>query len=49
MKNSGKPPQASYVALMGHPAYEITEGDILLDGESVLEMEADERHHPSKE
>src|SRR5213078_546920 len=30
-------------ALMGHPAYEITEGDILLEGESVLEMEADER------
>jgi Fe-S cluster assembly ATP-binding protein len=32
-------------ALMGHPAYEITEGDILLDGESVLEMGADERAH----
>jgi Fe-S cluster assembly ATP-binding protein len=30
-------------ALMGHPAYEITEGDIRLDGESVLELEADER------
>jgi Fe-S cluster assembly ATP-binding protein len=30
-------------ALMGHPAYEITEGDILLDGESVLELEADGR------
>jgi len=30
-------------ALMGHPAYEITEGDILLDGESILEMDADER------
>src|SRR5207245_7079295 len=30
-------------ALMGHPAYEITEGDILFDGESVLEMGADER------
>ena len=30
-------------ALMGHPAYEITEGDILLDGESILEMGADER------
>ena len=28
-------------ALAGHPAYEITDGDILLDGESVLEMEAD--------
>ena len=30
-------------ALMGHPAYEITEGDIVLDGESVVELEADER------
>ena len=25
-------------ALMGHPSYEITEGDILLDGESLLEL-----------
>src|ERR687883_1452493 len=32
-------------ALMGHPAYEITEGEILLDGENVVEMEADERAH----
>ena len=30
-------------ALMGHPAYEITDGEILLDGENVVEMEADER------
>jgi Fe-S cluster assembly ATP-binding protein len=30
-------------ALMGHPAYEITEGEILLDGEDLTEMEADER------
>ena len=30
-------------ALMGHPAYEITDGDILLDGESILELGADER------
>ncbi|MDP8911896.1 MAG: Fe-S cluster assembly ATPase SufC [Actinomycetota bacterium] len=30
-------------ALMGHPAYEITEGEILLDGEDVTELEADER------
>jgi Fe-S cluster assembly ATP-binding protein len=30
-------------ALMGHPAYEITEGEILLDGESIVEMEANER------
>jgi Fe-S cluster assembly ATP-binding protein len=30
-------------ALMGHPGYEITEGEILLDGRDVTEMEADER------
>jgi Fe-S cluster assembly ATP-binding protein len=30
-------------ALMGHPAYEITEGEILLDGVNVVELEADER------
>jgi Fe-S cluster assembly ATP-binding protein len=30
-------------ALMGHPAYVINEGEILLDGEDVTEMEADER------
>ena len=30
-------------ALMGHPAYEVTEGEILLDGENVVEFAADER------
>jgi Fe-S cluster assembly ATP-binding protein len=30
-------------ALMGHPAYRITEGQILLDGEDVTELAADER------
>jgi Fe-S cluster assembly ATP-binding protein len=30
-------------ALMGHPAYEITEGEILFDGENLVEMEADAR------
>src|SRR5213083_3214510 len=30
-------------AIAGHPAYEITEGRILVDGEDVTEMEADER------
>jgi Fe-S cluster assembly ATP-binding protein len=29
--------------LMGHPRYEVTGGDILFKGESVLEMESDER------
>ena len=28
---------------MGHPAYEVTEGEILLDGEDVTELGADER------
>lgn len=32
----------SYV-LAGREGYDVTDGDILLDGESVLEMEADER------
>ena len=30
-------------ALMGHPAYEIIEGELLLDGDDILQMEADER------
>ena len=30
-------------ALMGHPAYEVTEGEVLFDGENVVEMGADER------
>jgi Fe-S cluster assembly ATP-binding protein len=32
-------------ALMGHPAYEITEGQILFEGEDLTAMEADERAH----
>lgn len=31
------------LAIMGHPSYEVTDGKILLDGEDLLEMEADER------
>jgi Fe-S cluster assembly ATP-binding protein len=38
---SGKSTLAYAVA--GHPAYEITEGQILLDGDDVTEMGADER------
>jgi Fe-S cluster assembly ATP-binding protein len=30
-------------ALMGHPRYEVTEGEIFFEGQNVLEMEADER------
>ena len=30
-------------AIAGHPDYTITSGDVLLDGQSVLEMEPDER------
>ena len=29
--------------LLAHPKYEVTSGDILLDGESILELTADER------
>ena len=38
---SGKSTLAKIIA--GDPSYEITEGDVLVDGESVLEMEPDER------
>lgn len=38
---TGKSTLAS--ALMGHPAYDVTKGDVTLDGEDVLEMEVDER------
>ena len=31
------------LVIMGHPNYEVTQGDIVLNGESVLEMGADER------
>ncbi|MCH6257740.1 Fe-S cluster assembly ATPase SufC [Puniceicoccaceae bacterium K14] len=30
-------------AIAGHPDYEITSGEVLLDGESILDMEPDER------
>ena len=30
-------------ALMGHPAYEITDGEVLFDGENLVELGADER------
>ena len=30
-------------AIAGHPDYTITSGDVLLDGKSILELEADER------
>ena len=38
---TGKSTLASVI--MGHPRYEVTDGEILLDGEDVLEMETDER------
>lgn len=38
---SGKSTLGYVVA--GHPHYEVTQGDILIDGESILELEADER------
>src|SRR5579864_5199592 len=38
---SGKSTLAKVMA--GHPDYQVTEGDILLDGESLLGLEPDER------
>ncbi len=38
---TGKSTLAS--ALMGHPKYEVTEGEAYLDGQNLLEMEVDER------
>jgi Fe-S cluster assembly ATP-binding protein len=38
---TGKSTLAS--ALMGHPRYEVTGGEVTLDGEDLLEMEVDER------
>ena len=32
----------SYV-IAGHPRYEVTEGEVLLDGENILDLEVDER------
>ncbi|MBN2732929.1 MAG: Fe-S cluster assembly ATPase SufC [Balneolaceae bacterium] len=40
---SGKSTLAKVVA--GHEAYEITDGDILFEGESILELDPDERAH----
>lgn len=40
---SGKSTLAKVIA--GHPEYEVTEGDILFNGESILEMDPDERAH----
>lgn len=30
-------------AIMGHPAYDVTQGEVLLDGENLLELDVDER------
>ena len=38
---SGKSTLAYTIA--GHPHYEVVSGDILLDGQSILKMEADQR------
>ncbi len=31
--------------VMGHPAYSIIEGDVLIDGESIIDLSPDERAH----
>ena len=38
---SGKSTLAN--VLLGHPAYQVTEGEIIFDGNNLLELEADER------
>ncbi|MEK4230508.1 Fe-S cluster assembly ATPase SufC [Solibacillus sp. FSL H8-0538] len=38
---TGKSTLAS--AIMGHPKYVVTQGEVLMDGENVLDMEVDER------
>jgi len=43
LNGSGKSTLA-YV-LAGHPNYEVTEGEVLLDGENILELDPDERAH----
>lgn len=40
---SGKSTLSKVVA--GHEAYEVTQGDILLEGESILDLDPDERAH----
>ncbi len=40
---SGKSTLSKVVA--GHPAYEVTEGDVLYEGESILELDPEERAH----
>ncbi|QQD85973.1 Fe-S cluster assembly ATPase SufC [Jeotgalicoccus sp. ATCC 8456] len=30
-------------AIMGHPSYNVTEGEVLVDGENILELDVDER------
>src|SRR4051812_14518341 len=41
LNGSGKSTLA--YSLMGHPAYEITDGEILFEGENLVELGADER------
>jgi Fe-S cluster assembly ATP-binding protein len=43
LNGSGKSTLAYVMA--GHPNYEVTEGEVLLDGENILELEPDERAH----
>ena len=38
---SGKSTLAN--SLMGHPSYEVTSGEVLLDGKNILDMSPDER------
>jgi Fe-S cluster assembly ATP-binding protein len=47
-RHAGRPPNGSGKStlaqvLAGHQSYEVTDGEILMDGVDILEMEADER------
>src|SRR5690606_41998900 len=43
MRPNGSGKSTLAYAIAGHPKYEITAGEVLLDGENVLEMSVDER------
>ena len=34
-------------AIAGHPRYEVTDGEVLIDGENILDMSVDERDRAS--
>ncbi len=43
MEPNGSGKSTLAYTLLGHPKYQVTQGDILIDGESILDLKADER------